>query len=164
MPAYFKNSVIESNPALLNARAQMEALLNAHGVHGWSVRAYNSRNSIAHANHSKKIVGLSVQLIPEMDEKSLMNTLTHELAHILVGPSHGHDIVWQSKHISLGGTGTVADHVEVDKSTFYLWKGTCPSGHVTYRNRLTKDARERSCSRCANHWDARYIFKWERQR
>jgi predicted SprT family Zn-dependent metalloprotease len=37
-----------------------------------------------------------------LPEAEITDTLLHEIAHALVGPRHGHDLVWQAKCIEIG--------------------------------------------------------------
>src|SRR5215471_13596338 len=42
------------------------------------------------------------------------NTMTHEIAHAIVGPNHGHDQVWTEKHLEMGGDGQPCGHFTID--------------------------------------------------
>jgi predicted SprT family Zn-dependent metalloprotease len=76
-------------------------------------------------------------------ESDLRNTIRHELAHIAVGPGHGHDAVWKREAKRMGCTGDRCHQMVVAQSSRrarFDWTVTCPTcGHElgTLRNRAT---------------------------
>ena len=90
-------------------------------------------------------------------ESDLRNTIRHELAHIAVGPGHGHDAVWKREAKRMGCTGDRCHQMVVAQSSRrarFDWTASCSScGHVigTLRNRVTVakwagNRRTRCCS------------------
>tara|TARA_R110002167_G_scaffold143958_2_gene333736 strand:- start:62872 stop:63390 length:519 start_codon:yes stop_codon:yes gene_type:complete len=90
-------------------------------------------------------------------ESDLRNTIRHELAHIAVGPGHGHDAVWKREAKRMGCTGDRCHQMVVAQSTRrarFDWMASCSScGHEigVLRNRATVakwagNRRTRCCS------------------
>ena len=93
---------------LMIASSTAQALLREHGLHaqGWRFawNANKTRNGVC--RHSTKKIEASHVLSRLRTDEQVRQTLLHEVAHALVGPSHGHDNAWLAKARSLGYTGS----------------------------------------------------------
>lgn len=141
-------------------------LMRDHGLidKGWAIKLNNNKSTAGICNHSEKVIYLSRFYLNHNTEEATMNTITHEIAHALVGPGNGHNRVWRAKHIELGGNGSRTFSISGDLKKEYAkaakWTGTCVGGHAISRNRLTQVARNSSCSQCSPTYNADYRFKW----
>jgi hypothetical protein len=146
-------------------------LLKEHGLYeqGWRVIPTRAKHTMGVCKHRRKQIGLSTQVIPFVTDDSAWNTITHEVAHAIVGKGHGHDYIWRNKHRELGGDAkrtydhtAYHDHKEPEhlkrneKTAPYY--GECPSGHKHYKHR--QPTRETSCGVCSRSFDKRYLIKW----
>lgn len=80
-------------------------ILTEHGLGHWKIVFDNKARTAGWCNHGITTIGYSKKLLaarPYMDSR---NTVLHELAHALVGPRHGHNVIWQRKCLELGGDG-----------------------------------------------------------
>ncbi|BBX09472.1 SprT-like domain-containing protein [Mycolicibacterium aichiense] len=112
-------------------------LIREHGLVGWKVKLDNARRRAGLCDHTNKVISLSKHLMAIRSYEDTMMTITHELAHALVGPRHGHDAVWAAKHRSLGGNGKRCFQLEeVDRTA--PWLGTCDHGKQFARYRQPK--------------------------
>ncbi|QJD50378.1 SprT-like protease [Mycobacterium phage MarkPhew] len=107
------------------ARRIATDLIAQHGLVGWVVTFDNARRRAGVCKYGPKTIGLSKPLMAQRSYDDTMQTITHEIAHALVGHAHGHDAVWAAKHRSLGGNGKRCfDHLDETAP----WMGTCSHG------------------------------------
>lgn len=129
---------------------------------GWKFAFDRAKTRYGCCKYSKKTITLSKVLVPHMEEKDVIDTILHEIAHAIVGAEHGHDEVWRAKAIEIGCNGMRCGN-KVDKEKMgYKYVGTCPNGHKTYRHRLSKRVRESSsCAKCESRYNPELRFEWE---
>lgn len=65
---------------------------------------YRMRSCAGRAFHLYRRIDLNPNLLSAKSDQ-FRGTLLHELAHLLVGPGHGHDRAWKVMCLKLGGTG-----------------------------------------------------------
>lgn len=109
-------------------------------------------------------IRLSSLSLPLCSDAEIVNVITHEMAHALVGVRHGHDNVWRRKHIELGGNGERLFHTDDTKHyesqiSMYKYVGTCPNGHKHPAQRLP--SKEHSCGSCSRKFDRRYLIEYK---
>lgn len=63
---------------------------------GWSIALDERTRVLGHCCYKDKVITLSVLHVEQHDEKDILNTIRHEIAHALVGPGHNHDERWQA--------------------------------------------------------------------
>ena len=87
------------------AKQMAEQLMTQHGINSWIVVFDNAKTRRGQTRFRKQEISLS-RFITEMNPiEQIRNTILHEIAHILVGPDHGHDDIWRSKAIEIGCNG-----------------------------------------------------------
>jgi predicted SprT family Zn-dependent metalloprotease len=69
--------------------------LSHHGLKNWRIKIDRQRNRFGACNHKIRHISLSMYLVSLNEERIVLNTILHEIAHAIVGPGHGHDSVWQ---------------------------------------------------------------------
>lgn len=110
--------------------AQTWALLmmEEHGLleRGWQMQWDRARTRSGQCRFGTRVISLSRYIAESDDEADFMDTVAHEVAHALVGPSHGHDAVWRATAIQLGGSGARCRASRFDPRA--PWHGTCPHG------------------------------------
>lgn len=118
------------------ADAEMWAMMSMeeYGLleQGWTLVWDRAKCRAGLCDYASRQISLSRYLTVHRPEDQVMNTVTHEVAHALVGPMHGHDRVWQAKFIELGGSGK--------RSEFFFdrnapWIGVCGHGKHFHRYR-----------------------------
>ena len=130
----------------------------------WKATFNNRKRAFGVCNYTKNQIELSSILIPAMSDKAVKDTIIHEISHALTH-GHGHDDVWRSKCIELGGDGKRCGGSEkyeegkegrevlFEKISKYTL--TCPCcGAKSFKNRKSTRA-----SSCANHggvYDVKY--------
>lgn len=147
---------MEISPALALGRR----LLREHGLEHWTVTTDRAKTRAGVCRFAARTISLSAPLTRLHDEAEVRDTLLHEIAHALVGPSHGHDAVWRAKAMAIGCSGertlsTQAPSVEGP------WRGECPAGHHYTRHR--RPGRVMSCLACSPEFDAAALLTWTYQ-
>ena len=72
---------------------------------GWKlVIDKRSTQRLGCCNYVKKVISLSAWLVDlnGPDHPEVIDTLRHEVAHVLAGPRHNHDLLWKSYAVELG--------------------------------------------------------------
>ena len=100
----------------------------------------------------------------EQELEPILNTIKHEVAHILVGRGHGHDGVWKLKIQELGG---IPDRVGTSKRNDFVYKNkekptytyVCPHCHTEYTGYKRK-VYNMACKKCCTMYNK---GKWSRE-
>ena len=142
---------------LRDAYALAEDLLEHHGLTGWTVAFDGAKKRAGVCRFGPKVIGLSAPLTTLHSETEVHDTVLHEIAHALAGPSHGHDEAWRAIAVRIGSSGTRCvspDSPRVEPP----WLGTCPAGHTTGRHR--RPERVMACAQCSRSFDLAHVFTW----
>lgn len=133
---------------------------------GWTLELNNNKSRAGVCKYRTKTIELSEFYLVNQTEESSWNTVTHEIAHAMVGAGHGHDIVWKEAHKSLGGDGkrtfVPTDMAREESLRVAKWTGVCPANpeHVVGRFRLTKSSKKSSCGVCSDRYNPDLMFRW----
>jgi hypothetical protein len=117
------------------ARRITAALLREHGLIEWAVTFDNARRRAGQCDTGRRTISLSKVLMAQRSHEETMNTITHEIAHALVGARHGHNAVWAAKHRALGGDGKRC-FAHFDETA--PWVGECEHGKKFAKYRQPK--------------------------
>lgn len=135
-----------------DVRALAEMAMEDHGLdlEGFTFRLSNARTefgSVTWGPGAKREIAISWPLAKKNGLDETLDTILHECAHALVGPSHGHDWVWKAKALEIGARPERCSHGEGIEPKWLL---VCPVGHVRgKRHRRTNYAKTRSCGTCS---------------
>lgn len=79
-------------------------LMTQHGLYdkGWRFEYDRAKKRIGGCDHSHQVIQLSATLTALNSEEEIRDTILHEIAHALVGYSHGHDTTWKLKAREIG--------------------------------------------------------------
>ena len=133
---------------LIKAKEEAHSLMKEHGLFdevafkfdkarsrfGW----YHVRRNNFTGKLTERTISLSRKLTEINDEKEVIDTIKHEIAHALVGHRAGHGYIWQAKASEIGARPVACFSVdEVNMS--YKWFGQCKDcPKVFKRHRLTQ--------------------------
>lgn len=145
---------------LNRVRHWAEALIALHLDDSWSFSFDNAKRRAGLCDYTRKRISVSRYLTARYDDDTNHQTLLHEVAHALAGPSAGHGTAWKRVARDLGYVGGTTHNGET-ATDLAPWVGTCPAGHVAYRHR--KPTRAASCVKCAPRYDERHLFAWVRR-
>jgi predicted SprT family Zn-dependent metalloprotease len=100
-------------------------LMQAHGLMGWRIKLDHARRRAGQCDYSTKTISLSRLYVRHADADHIRDTILHEIAHALVGPNHGHDVVWRQKAREIGGTASRCHTLSFSRAR---WQMRCPNG------------------------------------
>ena len=139
------------------ARALAEQLIDRHGLEDWRVVFDRAKTRAGVCRPACREIGLSAPLTRLHSDTEVRDTILHEIAHALVGPSHGHDAVWQAKARELGCCAARCMSRDAPRAPA-PWVGACPAGHMAERHR--RPERLASCRQCSPDFDPSHLFGW----
>lgn len=142
---------------ILEARRLAVGLMRRHGLIGWRLVFDNAKTRAGICRAAPKEIGLSRVLTALHSEPEVTDTILHEIAHALVGPAHGHDLVWRDKALAIGCSARRCVSSSAPKPTG-PWVGLCPLGHRTTRHR--QPTRVQSCGQCSRTFDPLTLLDW----
>lgn len=78
--------------------------LDKNALVNWKVRLTSNINQrfLALCSYKDQCIIINAHHIDLHDEKEIINTIRHEIAHALVGPGHGHNSIWADKAKEIG--------------------------------------------------------------
>jgi predicted SprT family Zn-dependent metalloprotease len=125
-------------------------LFRLHGldVRGWRLEFRNFANRLGCCSSQHKIIAINAYYAENNEEGVVLDTLVHEVAHALVGPVRGHDLVWKAMALKLGcipsACGKIGIKVQPGK-----WQASCPScDYQFHKYRTPKFIRGYYCPKC----------------
>lgn len=143
-----------------------EALIRLHldpafGKGVWSFGFDRAKRRAGLCNYTDRRISVSRYLAAEFDDDENHQTLLHEVAHALAGPSAHHGPEWQRIAQGLGYVGgrTHSGDISHEQAP---WVGLCPGGHTHYRFR--RPSRPSSCTTCERGaFNDAHLIKWQRR-
>jgi len=95
-------AAIYNTEIIINYKRLARELMDSHDLDGWrlSMRDEVKRNGVC--SHKKKTLAFNPKINHKRTMELFINTVLHEIAHALVGPNHGHDMVWKNKAREIG--------------------------------------------------------------
>lgn len=113
---------------------------------GWKSSWDRSKRRRGCCNYRNKVISLSKHITPLKTLEGNKNTVLHEIAHALVGPSHNHDKVWKAKAIEIGCNGErCCSETVILKGSWVGVCAHCPGKFVKAR----RPRKDYSCSTCS---------------
>jgi predicted SprT family Zn-dependent metalloprotease len=110
-------------------------------------------------------IGLSKPLTAIADDDAVRDTILHEIAHALAGPTHDHDATWRGYARRLGAPTDAKIHesrVGNPRQTLAPWVGTCPAGHESANRFFRKPRARYSCSQCSTKWSEEHLITYRK--
>lgn len=117
-------------------RAQTMAvdLMQHYNLLNWKFNFDRSVTRLGLCQHYRRIISLGSYATSVNGEEQVLNTILHEIAHALVGSTHGHDSVWYSKATELGCNGKRCGNIAVKAPSKYrIFCGGCNGTWNIYR-------------------------------
>lgn len=144
-------------------------LMRQHGLSDYTFKWDRAVRRFGCHNGRLKTLSLSRPMTEhENNEKRVINTILHEIAHALDYRKRGysnHDYEWKRVARSIGCSGErCSSDSGVDKSQFMKWVATCPNcEREVYYARKTKV--DKACGSCCkkhnnNKYTSKYRFGW----
>lgn len=114
------------------AEKQVHHYLKLHAFNKWREGwryggELRATRTLGRTFYRDKVIRLSKHLLEQGTEKDILDTVLHEIAHVIAGPGAKHGPAWKAVALRLGCPPQAATHdvvIEVDKR----YKGTCQNG------------------------------------
>ena len=100
------------------ARSEMDK----NGLIDWKLDLDNAKVRAGACFFKEKKISFSKNFIKNSNEAEIYDTILHEIAHALVGPKHGHGIVWKNMAKRLGCSAKRCHSLEFSD---YKWIRYC---------------------------------------
>ena len=100
------------------ARSEMDK----NGLLDWKLDLDHAKVRAGACFFREKKISFSRNFIKNSNESEIYDTILHEIAHALVGPKHGHDIVWKNMAKKLGCSAKRCHTLEFSN---YKWIRFC---------------------------------------
>lgn len=97
---------------LKNAETKAIYYMKKHGLSNWKFIWSNAVTSFGYCNYNKCEIALSRKLTLIADEKHVLETILHEIAHAWT-PGEHHSDVWAAKCREIGGVGKRLSELEI---------------------------------------------------
>lgn len=150
---------------IADAHILAEDLMKTHGLYdkGWRFGFFRSKKAFGRCLYRERKILLSSEFAMINDERHIRDTILHEIAHALVGSSHGHDEVWQDKARQIGCDGKRFFDAGAVREPRKPYVGICPNcGKIIERYRRMRIA----CKDCCNafnggRYSKDFLFVWK---
>lgn len=136
-------------------------LMGEHGLleKGWRFSFDNTHRRVAVCKYAPKLINFSKKW-QDMPLEKVRNTILHEVAHALVGPGHGHGLVWQRQAIAIGCDGKRCVSGTDDYAPKGAWVGTCP-GCREQIDQTRAPLNVKACASCCRgRFNPQFVFQW----
>ncbi len=142
----------QGGATLVEIEALAAGLLRTHELAsglgpGWRFHFEATANRAGVCHHRTKTIAMAVSFALRAGPRDIRDTLLHEIAHAIVGPTHHHDRVWKAKAREIGCS---AERCTTIAHSAGRWIARCASCRRTWvRHRLTARLRRGvRCGRC----------------
>jgi len=123
--------------------ARASTWIAAHRLTGWSFQFDHATKRAGCCNYHTRVISLAHAYARSAADETIDDTLLHEIAHALVGKTHGHDQVWQAQAVALGCSGRRCHDVQFTPPRYIV---TCDKAcWVTTAERRQRGAVCRTC-------------------
>ena len=131
---------------------------------GWKFSFDNAKRRFGACHHHTKKISLSKDLVVLNDEKRVLNTILHEIAHALVGAGHGHDNVWKRKALEIGCNGErcySSDNTKTPKGKYIAVCNGC--GESFHKFVIRKNSGREACRACCDGiFNEKYVLVYKK--
>ena len=141
------------------ARTLARSLMDASGLADWRFLFDHAKRRAGACTHTSRTISLSGPLTDLYDAETIRGVILHEIAHALVGPTHGHDAAWKRAARALGAPDSARLPSSLP-SPDAPWVGTCPRCGAT-RRLYRAPRRVSSCGVCSRAFNPALILTWE---
>lgn len=158
-PALLYTESMEKGTAERLARTLIEDHLPGQG---WKFAWDRAVSRFGLCDYDKRTISLSLPVTVRSDESDVRDTLLHEIAHALAGPSAKHGPAWRAVARSIGATPVASADGPNLRPELAPWVGTCPAGHESPRRYFRKPRQNYSCRQCGPKWDAAHLITYRK--
>jgi len=137
------------------------ALFEQYDLKDWTFQFDNAKVRFGLCDLKTKTISMSKKLVSLNEEKDIVDTLLHEMAHAVT--SCGHNRKWRHTAILMGCNGKrcySSNEIVKPKPKFI---GTCPQCETKInRYNKTKSMNNISCKKCCKQYNPEFQFVWKK--
>jgi len=138
-----------SQRRLSDCVAVAEALIQQHGLDGWSFQFDSAQKRAGACAFNTKVISLSRFYCNKASDAQIRDTVLHEIAHALAGPKHNHDATWKGIARSIGCTADRCHTVDFAPAKYIA---SCPRcGWFQKKNRRLRGGVCRTCGQLVTY-------------
>lgn len=132
---------------MTEVRPLAQELMSQHGLSGWSFGFNRNKRRLGVCWQDERRIELSSHYVSRNTREHIIDTVLHEIAHALVGVSHGHDKVWKQMCLQIGCRPRSCDNTaDMPEGN---WQARCPSCNEVFAyHRRPRRLRGRYCRGC----------------
>lgn len=112
---------------------------------GWVFYLKDSKRTLGLCDYQRKRIVVSLDVLRSGIMEQLLETIKHEIAHVLVGPGNRHNHIWRAKAIEVGCQPVACAEIgavpESGIGAKYVAECPCGSPHYLYRRVKRLDTR-----------------------
>lgn len=99
-----------------HASQLLRKMLDDNMLNDWHIRLNMdlSARYLGLCDHARKTIVMNAHHVDSHPDPEIIDTIGHEVAHAIVGPSHGHDDVWKEKARMLGANPLPCSFLSLD--------------------------------------------------
>jgi hypothetical protein len=101
--------------------------MTKYGLEGWSFRFAQTKRQLGVCKYRKKLIEIADYHALNSPQESVLDTLLHEIAHVLAGPEAGHGPAWKAVAVRLGATPRACDSSDHTAMPPGDWQANCPA-------------------------------------
>ena len=94
-------------------------------LNNWQVSFDHAQRRAGVCYYDKKLISFSIKFLRKANDEERVDTLLHEIAHAIVGPGNGHNLIWKKKAIEIGCSGQIYQNFEFSEPK---WIKFCSNG------------------------------------
>ena len=96
-----------------------------HGLHGWTFAFADTKRRLGVCKYRTKRIEIAEYYALNSPRESVLDTLLHEIAHAIAGPTAHHGPVWKAIAVRLGATPRACDNSDTIVMNPGDWQATC---------------------------------------
>jgi hypothetical protein len=98
-----------------------------HGLHGWTFGLNDSKRQLGVCKYRAKRIEIAEFYARNNPPANVLDTLLHEIAHAIAGPSARHGPAWKAVAVRLGAIPRACDKAHDTVMKPGDWQATCPA-------------------------------------
>jgi hypothetical protein len=101
--------------------------MTKHELHGWTFGLSHGKRQLGVCKYLQKRIEVAEYYALNTPQEAVLDTLMHEIAHAIAGPSAGHGPAWKAVAVRLGATPRACDNSDKTAMKPGDWQATCPA-------------------------------------
>ncbi len=115
-------------------------------LNDWTIRFDHAQRRAGACYFDKKVLSFSTKFLRNANNDDIIDTVLHEIAHAIVGPGQGHNLIWKKKAIEIGCSGKIYHDLEFSKPK---WIKFCSEG--CWETKCFRKKNNLICKYCGSH-------------